>query len=76
MKAMKSLLLCCGLALTGTALAADEVNPFMTADVMTVESSESGKKCGDGKCGEGKAKGKCGEGKCGEGKSKSKCGGA
>ena len=57
-----------------TAPASAEVNPFSSADTTTVTFAASGDKCGEGKCGEGKAKakGKCGEGKCGEGKAKAK----
>ena len=53
-----------------------ETNPFANQELMTVVSMDdkAKSKCGEGKCGEGKAKakGKCGEGKCGEGKAKAK----
>jgi uncharacterized low-complexity protein len=67
------------LAISTTALAAD--NPFAAADLDRgylvagegEAEGEEGKaeegKCGEGKCGEDKAEeGKCGEGKCGEDK--------
>ena len=57
-----------------------DVNPFANHSVSSVVSETDGgaSKCGEGKCGENKAKAasKCGEGKCGENKAKaaSKCG--
>ena len=50
-----------------------EVNPFASQDLVTFApdgASEGKAKCGEGKCGESKAKSKakCGEGKCGQGK--------
>lgn len=43
-----------------------ETNPFTTQDIVTIVAAESkGDKCGEGKCGESKAKAKT---KCGEGK--------
>ena len=56
-----------------------ETNPFASQTLVsfTAEEASEGKtkgKCGEGKCGESKAKakGKCGEGKCGESKAKAK----
>ena len=54
-----------------------EVNPFAAQDLVTFAPgghSEGKTKCGEGKCGESKAKAKakCGEGKCGESKAKAK----
>lgn len=57
-------------------IAKAESNPFASQELVTYTAEESKAKCGEGKCGEGKAKAKCGEGKCGEGKAKAKkCGG-
>jgi uncharacterized low-complexity protein len=56
-------------------IAKAETNPFVNQTLVTVAADAGEKaKCGEGKCGEGKAKakGKCGEGKCGEGKAKAK----
>jgi uncharacterized low-complexity protein len=53
-----------------------ESNPFAAQNLMTISAPDGHKKdkCGEGKCGEAKAKkltkGKCGEGKCGEAKAK------
>lgn len=57
-------------------IAKAESNPFSAQEIVTIAADEKASKCGEGKCGEGKAKksSKCGEGKCGEGKAK-KCGG-
>ena len=54
-----------------------EVNPFSAQTLVTFIAEDATKaKCGEGKCGENKAKAKakCGEGKCGENKAKAKCG--
>ena len=57
-----------------------DTNPFASDDLKLVTAEHVQGKCGEGKCGETKAKtkGKCGEGKCGETKAKpvkkSKCG--
>ena len=71
-------------AFSPVASAAD--NPFgmsgeLTQHMQVAEGKCGGDKkakCGEGKCGDGKAKkeGKCGEGKCGDGKAKmkGKCG--
>jgi|MDSY01.1.fsa_nt_gb uncharacterized low-complexity protein len=81
------------LGLLSSNIAKAETNPFASANLMSITSdhaqgkcgetkAESKGKCGEGKCGETKAKvtkkSKCGEGKCGEAKAKttkkSKCG--
>ena len=52
-----------------------EVNPFSAQTLVTFIAEDATKaKCGEGKCGENKAKAKakCGEGKCGENKAKAK----
>ncbi|MDP7591521.1 MAG: hypothetical protein QF552_02270 [Litorilituus sp.] len=53
-----------------------EINPFTAQEAITQTVHAEAGKCGEGKCGESKAKkGKCGEGKCGENKAKKgKCG--
>ena len=72
------------LSAMGTLPAKAESNPFAAQNLMTISAPDGHKqdKCGEGKCGEAKAKkltkGKCGEGKCGEAKAKKltkgKCG--
>ena len=70
------------LGLLTSNIAKADTNPFASADLMSITSEHVNHKCGEGKCGEAKAKStkkaKCGEGKCGETKAKTtkkaKCG--
>ena len=56
-----------------------EINPFSTAELVTLVGNHSEAKCGEGKAKDAAKKAKCGEGKCGESKMKAaakkgKCG--